>query len=384
MKIGYDLSERSAGGWGDSHGLRRVLAALGESGEVDGVWLFAPSGIKAGVAADMAARSADDGAGRLRSWRHVAAHPVMAKLPRLWRNLRMPLHLKRSGVDVYHAMTGEIPWRMARSPQRLVVSVDDVGFLVSPSAFGVWTRWAMRCRCYFSCRVAHCVIAPDESVRSILAAFGVDREKIVVMMPFAGGRSVVPPAGEECGRVRRLYGLPERYFFMSGGIVASESYGEAVEALAEVAAGRSDDTGLVVCGRRTEYSDRLLEYAARAGVGRRVNIIYECGRRDAEVIRSMAAGQLVLPQADRSAQRVADAVAAGVPVVASDRERMRSAGGDAVLYADPYSPAAIAKAMRALLDDGAAESLRGAMRRRAAELSPERAARRLIEIYGAL
>lgn len=384
MKIGYDLSERSVEGWGDSHALRRVLAALGDSGEVDGVWLFAPFGMKAEVAADAAARSAGDGAGRAVSWRHVAVHPVLARLPRVWRNLRMPLHLKRSGVDVYHAMTGEIPWRMALSRQRMVVSVDDVSFLASPMAFGMWDRLVMRCRCYFSCRVAHRVIAPDESVRSVLAAFGVERGKIVVMAPFAYGRRAVPPSAGECGRVRRLYGLPERYFFMSGGIVASESYGEAVEALAKVAAGRNDDPGLVVCGRRTHYSDCLLEYAARAGVWHKVNIIYECGRRDAEVIRSMALGQLILPQADRSAQQVTDAVASGVPVVASDCGRMRAAGGDAVLYADPRSPDAIAGAMRALLDGDVAESLRAAMRERAADLSPERAARRLIEIYGAL
>ena len=153
--------------------MRRMLGALGDCEEIDEVVVLAAFG----------APNNDTETRERPTWRHVAAHPVFASLPRVWRNLRMPAHLKRNEVDIYHALTGEIPWRMAYSPQRLVVSVDDVSFLLHPDAFGMWDRLAKRCRCYFSCRVAHRVITPDDSARRALAAFGVEDGKIVVMMP---------------------------------------------------------------------------------------------------------------------------------------------------------------------------------------------------------
>ncbi len=94
---------------------------------------------------------------------------------------------------------------------------------------------------------------------------------------------------------------------------------------------------------------------------------------------------LFLPQTERSAQTVIDAVTEGVPMIASDRESFRDAVGDAVLYVDPFSSDEIADAMTMLLNDEmCAARLGEAMRRRAAEWSPESAARRLVEIYGSL
>lgn len=220
-------------------------------------------------------------------------------------------------------------------------------------------------------------------MRSALAEFGVRRGKIAVVMPHVSWRATAPVTDEEREHVRRRYELPRRYIFMSGSVVASESYDEAVEAVAAVVRG-GEDAGLVICGRRTQYSVGLLERAESMGIGQRVTIIYECSGRDAEVLRSMAAGQLILPQGERSARTVAEAVLSGVPAAVSDRECFRAAGGDAVLYADPYSTEEITAAVREMLDDGRAERLRRAMRRRAERFSPEQTARRLVEIYESL
>ena len=380
MRIGYDLSERIAAGSGAARDVRRMLGALGDCEEIDEVVVLA-----AFRTADEAADAGGDD--KRPAWRHVAAHPLFASLPRVWRNLRMPVHLNRNEIDIYHALTGEIPWRMAYSPQRLVVSVDDVSFLLHPDAFGVWDRFSMRCRCYFSCRVAHKVIAPDDRSRNALAAFGVEDGKIAVMMPYSSRGGACTFDESDAERVRERYELPERYFLMSGAIVASGSYGEAVEALAAmVRDGRcGEDAGLVICGRRTEYSDRLLEYADKSAAAGRVNIIYECDERDMTVLRSLATGELFLPQAERSARTVIDAVREGIRMSASDRPNFREVAGDAVLYVDPFSSDEIAAAMTMLLnDEECAARMSEAMRRRAVDWSPERAARRLVEIYESL
>ncbi|MDO9356586.1 MAG: glycosyltransferase family 1 protein [Solirubrobacteraceae bacterium] len=73
---------------------------------------------------------------------------------------------------------------------------------------------------------------------------------------------------------------------------------------------------------------------------------------------------------------ILEAMAAGAPVVTSDRSSLPEVAGDAAVLVDPTDTAAIASAIESLLTDAPlAERLRAAGRARAAEFSWERTAR---------
>src|SRR6266511_2622285 len=60
---------------------------------------------------------------------------------------------------------------------------------------------------------------------------------------------------------------------------------------------------------------------------------------------------------------LAEAMAAGVPAVASDIPALREVGGETVRYADPHDPEGFAAAVRAALDDREGSQLRAAAAR---------------------
>ena len=77
-----------------------------------------------------------------------------------------------------------------------------------------------------------------------------------------------------------------------------------------------------------------------------------------------------------------EAMAAGVPAVASDIPALREVGGGAVRYAPPTSAAAFAAAIRtALADDGAARAMAGRARERARRFSWEACAAETLGVY---
>ena len=79
---------------------------------------------------------------------------------------------------------------------------------------------------------------------------------------------------------------------------------------------------------------------------------------------------------------LAEAMAAGVPAVASDIPALREVGGEAVRYANPHEPASFAAAIGAALDDAEGSRLRAAAGRgRARRFRWEACAEATLEVY---
>jgi glycosyltransferase involved in cell wall biosynthesis len=79
---------------------------------------------------------------------------------------------------------------------------------------------------------------------------------------------------------------------------------------------------------------------------------------------------------------LAEAMAAGVPAVASDIPALREVGGETVRYADPEEPVSFAAAIRAALDDREGSQLRAAAARgRARRFRWDATARATLEVY---
>ena len=86
---------------------------------------------------------------------------------------------------------------------------------------------------------------------------------------------------------------------------------------------------MVVCGRRTAWSDYLLGYARARRIAARVDFIYELTPSDLPALFRLARVFAYLPDADAEASvvPVVEALRAGLPMVLSDTQVNREAAG---------------------------------------------------------
>lgn len=93
------------------------------------------------------------------------------------------------------------------------------------------------------------------------------------------------------------------------------------------AASSAERVGIVVCGRRTAYSDSLLEFARGRHMASRVDFIYELSPDDLPALFRLAHAFVYLPDAgiEASIVPVVEAMRAGVPMVLSDTQLNREA-----------------------------------------------------------
>lgn len=287
-------------------------------------------------------------------------------------------------ADVYHSSASPLARGVRLRGARRVVTVRDLNFLRYPRMYTFFDRM-VRLRLYRrSCRSAACVIALSRGAKEELAErLGIDPRKIEVLLPL-GVHPPAAPAGEaECEAVRRKYGLPGRYVLAVG---VPEVRLRLVEIFDAV---RDSDAGcaLVVCGRRTGYSDFLSEYARATGGAGRIEFVYESAPADLPALMRMAEAYVSMsdPEVGTSLRPLVEAMRSGVPAVLSDTPLHRETAADAAVYAASGDEAALCGALRSVLCDKEFRACLAGRGRVRSEIFSERAvARRLSEIYGSL
>jgi glycosyltransferase involved in cell wall biosynthesis len=139
---------------------------------------------------------------------------------------------------------------------------------------------------------------------------------------------------------------------------------------------------LILVGGDGYGSEAIHEYIRRQGFGPRVEVRGYVTLEELRVLYQSASVLLFPSLEEGFGLPVLEAMANGLPVVASRTASLPEAGGDAALYVDPHDPQDIAEKVRRAVEDS---DLRGKMIQqglaRAREFSWRRVAEATLEVY---
>jgi glycosyltransferase involved in cell wall biosynthesis len=242
--------------------------------------------------------------------------------------------------------------------RRNVVCIPDAAAVLHPEwyspSFAAYQRRVLPA----IARRARLVISPSEFARrEVIEVLGARPERTEVV-PLAAGREFAPDA--DPSPAREAFGLDRPYVLTVGSAIARKNLDALTEA-AEVL--RREGIDLVAAG-----SGRAYMRAGAEGVRR-------LGYVDDRLLPGLYAGAaaFTLPSLHEGfGLPVLEAMASGVPVVASDRGALPDVAGGAALLVDPNDGRAIADALLAAIGD---EQLRAAGLARARSFTWERTAR---------
>lgn len=287
------------------------------------------------------------------------AHLPLARpwLYEAWNRLGRPRVERATGpVDVCHS-TLAIP---APSAAAQVVTVHDVAFVHHPERFTGHGARVMRAGLE-RCRAADVVLCPSRATADDLVALGFDRERLRVV-PWGVRAADVGP--RDVARVRAAYDLPDRFVLFVGTVEPRKNLARLA------AAAERADLPLVVAGA-PGWGD-----AAPAGAARFVGFVPGA---DLPALYA-AADVFAYPSLQEGfGLPVAEAMAAGVPVVTSARGATAEVAGGAAVLVDPLDEGSIADGLRRALAER--DTWVAVGRERAAELTWERAAAATVAAY---
>ena len=275
----------------------------------------------------------------------------------------LPLAAMRARVDLLHSLASPTPllWRGLAA-----MTVHDATPWLHPDA--AETRWYMRPLYPQAIARAAAIFTVSEAAREdLVRAAAVPRERVFVT-----------PNGVD-PRFFHLHapgGPRAPYLLAVGTFEPRKNLPVLLDAFRRL---RRDgrDLELVVAGHQA--FTQLLPLGDLAPHVRLTGVVTD------EELRALYAGAtcFVMPSLHEGfGLPLAEAMAAGVPAVASDIPALREVGGEAVRYADPRDPEGFAAAIAAALDDREGSQLRAAAGRgRARRFRWEETARATLAVY---
>jgi glycosyltransferase involved in cell wall biosynthesis len=273
----------------------------------------------------------------------LSARSVMS-----WDQVAVPAAVRRFGIELLFNPKYSIPL-LAGCPSVWVCHGLD--WYVIP--------WASR----FTDRLSHRFLVPRYAARAgaIVAVSEVTREHVMhylkvepdrVTTVYSGvddvfRRPVDPGRREE---IRRKYSLPERFLLYAGAIYPPKNFTRLVRAYAQV--GPKRGIPLVVAGGENRFlSERELQEPAALGIAEWVRWPGWVEQEDLVGFYAMAEALLLPSIFESCGLPVLEAMAAGCPVVTTDRYGTRELAEGAAVLVDPESVESIASGIRHVLHD---------------------------------
>lgn len=301
---------------------------------------------------------------------HPLVRHMVIPFSRLWTHLRFAAALWSDRPDVTFVPAHTLPFAF---PGVAVVTVHDLGYRHFPEAHAGASRhyldWTTR---YSAHRAAH-VLADSQATAADLSHFyNVASEKVHTVYPGI----LPPPITPDRATVRAKYGLPLRYFLFMGTLQPRKNISRILQAYTQWRQQHPDEEiGLVLAGGKGWLYDPAWENVTGA------HFIGYVDEADKGAIYAEAFA-LVFPSLYEGFGFPAlEAMACGLPVIASDTSSLPELVNGAGLLVDPLEISAISVAMsRLTMDEALRQDLITQGLARVREFTWERAAAQTLTV----
>ena len=259
----------------------------------------------------------------------------------VWRSQLVTYDLVKHGIEVYHGLSNELPEGLEKTGIKSVVTIHDLIFLRYPDLYGRIDRKIYDLKFQSACNRADQIVAISEQTkRDLMEFWQIPENKINVV--YQGCNAIFKKKAEEDTKqkVRKNYGLPDKFLISVGSIEPRKNLKKAVEALA-----LNKDLYLVAIGKHTSYQDEVRTYAEKMGVSRQLKVLNKVPSEHLPALLQSASGMVYLSIFEGFGIPVLEGLYSNIPVITNKNGCFPEAGGPLATYVDVQDAQQITEAM---------------------------------------
>ena len=175
--------------------------------------------------------------------------------PAWWRSRGMLRDLVKDQVDVFHGLSGELPWGIRDASIPSVVTIHDLIFMYYPDMYSAIDRMIYTRKFRYAAHTADRVVAVSEKTREdIVEYLGVPREKIQVIYQGCHPAFKKEIPQQVWTELQSRYALPESFILYVGSLNRRKNAFTLVQAL------QRTDEPLVLVGSGGAYFEKIRQY----------------------------------------------------------------------------------------------------------------------------
>ena len=332
MKIGYDGKRAFQNKTGLGNYIRSLMAILTEQYPQHRYTLFAPK------QTDLF---------NVHTFKNLyAVFPetfIGKTFPGWWRRNGMIKAIAKSGLDIYHGVSNELPLHIERTGVKTVVTVHDIIFERFPETYNFDERYVHRWKIKQACKVADAVIAISKQTKNDLINFyHVPENKIFISYQSCNPIFQQTISNEEKAIVKKRYQLPDTYFLFVSSIAPRKNLIAVCKALLLLK--EKTSIPLVVIGNGKKEKEEVKRFMQANNISDRLILLNELPASKEISFTTAADFPAIYQQAlalvypsifEGFGAPLLEALWSGLPVISSNTSSLPEVGGDAALYFAP-------------------------------------------------
>lgn len=294
----------------------------------------------------------------------------------------LPVEHWTGPLDVMHTPFHFVP--PCRAP--FVVTILDTIIIHEPAMFTPQLRYFNAQTFRRATKAAAIACISESTKKDVLAHTGVSEDKLKVVHIGVSGRfSGAPGAADEASRIRAKLGIKGDYFLNLGVIQPRKNQVRLIKAYEIFRAQRPEDkTQLVLAGQKGWITDEFDKAVAASPMKDDIIVTGLVDDCDVPALMRCAKAFVFPTLLEGFGLPALEAMASGVPLVASDIPVLREIAEGCAVFVDPLDERSIAAGLaRAAADETAAGAMaaRGLERARDPRFTWDRMAESYLEIY---
>ena len=199
-------------------------------------------------------------------------------------------------------------------------------------------------------RAKHVIVVSQYTKQSVMEHFDLDDQQITVVPPSVKSE-YYPRTASECAQLKKRLGLPENFILFVGTLEPRKNLQGLLLAYKLLSTELKSQYPLVLSGKKgwlLEDIEQILQPMLDSG---EVIWLGFVNSEDLPVLYSSATAFTYVSHFEGFGMPIAEAMACGTAVIASDNTAMKEASGGAVCIVSPHSIGSIAQGMRKVLLD---------------------------------
>ena len=268
-------------------------------------------------------------------------YPTSRHFKSYWRSRGIIADLKRDGIQLFHGLSGELPFGIRKSGIKSVVTIHDLIFLRHPEFYNPIDVQIYKWKFRQTIKEADYIIAISECTKRDILEYGgnlVSEDKITLIYQSCSPRFNT----SQNYKTSNLNSKLGCYVLSVGSIEPRKNTMLALKALHHL----PDDISLVLVGRHTAYTDKLIQYARANGLEHRLHILHGVPDTDLPALYAGAECFVYPSVYEGFGIPIIEAISCGLPVVACTGSCLEEAGGPDSLYVAPNDAIGMANAIR--------------------------------------
>ena len=199
-------------------------------------------------------------------------------------------------------------------------------------------------------RAKHVIVVSQYTKQSVMEHFDLDDQQITVVPPSVKSE-YYPRTASECAQLKKRLGLPENFILFVGTLEPRKNLQGLLLAYKLLSTELKSQYPLVLSGKKgwlLEEIEQILQPMLDSG---EVIWLGFVNSEDLPALYSSATAFTYVSHFEGFGMPIAEAMACGTAVIASDNTAMKEASGGAVCIVSPHSIGSIAQGMRKVLLD---------------------------------